>query len=202
MERPLDVFWGEIAPCEHVLQIYEDDDVFLDTLEGFVLEGLQAGETVIAIGTNAHLRALASRLQAAGIDVEEARSADHYIPVDAEEALSRFMVNGWPNEDRFREMIDALLTRARRGGRKVRAFGEMVAVLWAQGHHGATVNLEHLWHRVCHTDMFALFCAYPRIGMTRELTESINEICSTHTQVFDHKYMSSLPNAERTGRVA
>ena len=28
------VFWGEIAPCEHIAQFYEHDGVLLDTLAG------------------------------------------------------------------------------------------------------------------------------------------------------------------------
>jgi hypothetical protein len=33
MARP-DVFWGEITPCEHSVQIYDDDAVFLDRWKG------------------------------------------------------------------------------------------------------------------------------------------------------------------------
>ena len=46
-----DVFWGEISPCEHLVQIYLDDSAFLDSLEGFVAGGLLAGDAVILIGT-------------------------------------------------------------------------------------------------------------------------------------------------------
>ena len=39
------VFWGELAPCEHVLQIYDEDAPFMDSLQGFVGEGLARGES-------------------------------------------------------------------------------------------------------------------------------------------------------------
>ncbi len=29
------VFWGEIAPCQHVVQIYKDEQNFLDLLETY-----------------------------------------------------------------------------------------------------------------------------------------------------------------------
>ena len=64
--------------------------------------------------------------------------------------------------------MSGLLTRGRAGGRRVRAFGEMVAVMWARGEQGATVRLEHLWHRLCQSEAFSLFCAYPRIGFTQD----------------------------------
>ena len=36
-----DVFWGEISPCEHLVQIYQDEGVFLNALEGFVAGGFK-----------------------------------------------------------------------------------------------------------------------------------------------------------------
>ena len=70
-----------------------------------------------------------------------------------------------------------------RDGRRVRAFGEMVALLWAQGHTAAIVRLEHLWHRMCQERGFSLFCAYPRVGFTQDVDASIREICAAHSKV-------------------
>lgn len=178
-----DIFWGEIAPCEHLVQIYEEDGVFLDALEGFVAGGLRADDSVITIAKAEHLKALDDRLRAQGVDVEAARAVDRYISVDADETLAKFMRNGWPDEVLFTQTVTELLARARTGGRKVRAFGEMVAVLWANGHNGATVRLEHLWHAFCQTEAFSLFCAYPKSGFTQDALTSIKEICDTHSKV-------------------
>ena len=178
-----EVFWGEIAPCEHLVQIYEDDGPFLDTLEGFVAGGLRAHEAVVIIATAEHLSALEHRLRAHALDIGAARSQDQYIPLDAQEMLSKFIVQGWPDDELFRQEVIAILTRARGNGRRVRAFGEMVAMLWGQGHNGATVRLEHLWHELCRKEAFSLFCAYPRSGFTQDAEASIQEICSTHSKV-------------------
>jgi hypothetical protein len=138
-----DIFWAEIAPCDHVVQIYESDGVFLDALTGFVGGGINAGECVIGIATKSHLDAIESRLKSFGISVETLVNDDRYIPLIAEETLSKFMVNGWPDEILFYKTVSDLIARANRRDRRVRAFGEMVAILWAKGHSGATVNLEH-----------------------------------------------------------
>ncbi len=53
------------------------------------------------------------------------------------------LVNNWPDENLFFEFITTLLKRVQQNNRKVRAFGEMVAVLWEQGFNGATVQLEN-----------------------------------------------------------
>ncbi len=176
------IFWGEMAPCEHAVQIYENDGAFLEVLEEFVSGGLQMGESVIVIATPAHRDALEDRLCQQGLDLEAARSQDQYIPLDAEEALSKFMVNGWPDETLFKQLVNQLLVRARKNG-QVRAFGEMVALLWAKGQNAATVGLEHLWSRFCEEEAFCLFCAYPKSGFTRDADASIREICTTHSRV-------------------
>jgi len=181
-ERPKS-FWGEMAPSEHLLQAYDDRDAFLDTLEGFVGGGLHAGEAVVVIATAPVRKALRSRLDAAGHEIAAAAAEDRYIALDAEETLAKFMREGWPADEPFTQVITGILGRAGHPGRRVRAFGEMVAVLWAQGHVGATVRLENLWHRLCENKSFPLFCAYPRIGLTQGPEESVREICETHSRI-------------------
>lgn len=181
--RGTGVFWGEMSPCEHFCQVYADDDSFLDALEGYVGGGLRAGESVIVIATGPHLDALQRRLVKLGVDVEAARGDDRFIALSAEGTLDRFMVNGWPDDTRFLATVSALIARARADGRKVRAFGEMVAVLWARGHYAATVRLEHLWNRLLETEDFPLFCAYPKAGFTRGASDSIRELHLAHSKV-------------------
>ena len=178
-----EIVWGEISPCEHLVQIYQDDTVILDALQGFVVGGLEAGDGVIVVATPAHLDALERRLLSAGFDPNLAALQDQYIPLDAERTLARFMTRGWPDEILFEQLVIDVLERAGQDGRRVRAFGEMVAILWAKGHTGATIRLEQLWHRMCHERGFSLFCAYPRVGFAQGAEMSIKEICATHSKV-------------------
>ena len=176
------VFWGEISPCDHMVQIYEEDVAFLDALEGFIGGGLRKGEAAVVIATPGHINSLGTRLRSQGIDVN-ALPKDQFIALDAEQTLVKFMRGGWPDDDLFAECVHGILRRARAQGRPVRAFGEMVALLWAQGHSGATVRLEHLWHGLCRTEAFSLLCAYPRSGFTQDASASIQEICAAHSKV-------------------
>lgn len=177
------VFWGEIAPCDHVVQIYENDDAFLTLLAGFVSDGIDAGDAVAVIATDAHLKALGERLEGLGYAVHSMTSAGQYIPVDAEQMLSRFMVHDWPDENLFNHVVNDVIRKAKKDGRQVRAFGEMVALLWAKGQVGATIRLEHLWNKFCQKQAFRLFCAYPQSGFTQDATESVMHICGAHSKM-------------------
>src|SRR6187549_3675624 len=156
-----DAIQAGVPTSEHLLQIYDSERVFLDTLEGFVAGGLRAGEGIIVVATDAHIEGLESRLLASGLDLEAMRNAEQYTSLNAEEVLSRFIVDRWPDKDLFQRVMTALLARAGGSGRKIRVFGEMVAVLWQCGEHGATVRLEYLWHQLTEAVGFSLLCAYP-----------------------------------------
>ena len=181
-----EVFWGEIAPCDHVLQIYENEHSFISSLAGYVSSGIRLGECAIVIATKEHLIELVSRLNADGLDVDRLIGDDQLITLDAAETLSRFMVNNWPDEKLFNDTISSVINRGTCKQRKVRAFGEMVALLWAQGHNGATIQLELLWEKFCSQNDLGLFCAYPKSGFTSDITESIEQICHCHGKVIQN----------------
>ena len=180
-----DVFWGEIAPCEHVIQVYENDTVFLDTLAGFVGGGIHAGECVIVIATQNHLQSLYFRLASYALSVQELIEDDRYIPLDAEKILDQFMVGGWPDEELFNITISAIVERGTCRKRRIRAFGEMVALLWGRGDSGATVQLEHLWNKYCEQNKLTLFCAYPKVGFTNDINNSMQTLCACHSKIIN-----------------
>jgi hypothetical protein len=137
----------------------------------------------VVIATAAHLEALEERLAASGYSVRSLISQNQYVPLDAEKTLSKLMINDWPDEHLFNKVINEVILNAKGNGRKVRAFGEMVAILWAKGQVGATVRLEHLWNKFCENEAFCLFCAYPESGFTQDAAESVMHICSAHTKM-------------------
>lgn len=174
---------GPIEPREHLVQFYEREGAFVDSLGDFVAGGLLHGESVIVIATAAHLGALDTRLRARGFDVDRAVIQDRYIPLDAASTMSQFMLDGWPDEPRFRSLVATLLARARREAPRVRAFSEMAAIMWARGEQAATVRLEQLWHALCPEHDFSLLCGYPKTGFASDARAAIGQICAAHSDV-------------------
>lgn len=179
-----DRFWGELAARDHCVQIYEGERAFVDALEGFVAGGIRQGDSIILIATPPHLSALEARLTPNGFDVGAAIARGQYIACDAAQTLSRFMVAGWPDEQLFRAVVDELLGNARKHHYKVRAFGEMVALMWADGLCDAAVQLEHFWTRLCQEEEFSLFCAYPRSGFGADADGAVQQVCAAHSKLY------------------
>jgi MEDS: MEthanogen/methylotroph, DcmR Sensory domain len=178
-----DQFWSTVAHGEHVVQIYENDRGFLDLLMGFVTDGLRKDEGVIVIATPAHLKMLDLALREAGFNVFDLKLRDQFIPLDAHQTLEEFMVNGWPDEILFRHILSQLTARVLRNHKKVRAFGEMVSILWSQVATTATTRLENMWSTCCETELMSVFCAYPRSGFTGDVRHDIMHICGSHHKV-------------------
>src|ERR1700674_2537433 len=138
----------EMPAHAHMVQLSEDDASLIDAVSAFISAGLRAGETCIILATESHRESLEYRLQADGLDVAVAQEAGAYISLDAAATLAHFLVDGQPEPARFTEVIGPLIEQAAQGSRRVRIFGEMVALLWAQGNRTAAIRLEELWNEL------------------------------------------------------
>jgi len=155
----------------------------MDSLSEFVAAGLDNGDGVIVIATPMHRAGLGSRLRAQGYDLVSAAADGSFTLLDASETLDKFMRDGVPDDEQFHRMVRDLLILARGNGRHVRAFGEMVALLWAEEKFDATIRLEYLWDSLCQAEGFSLFCAYPKVVFLFDPRYSLDKIMAAHSRV-------------------
>jgi len=172
----------------HTVQFYGDDGVLLHELEGYIGAALARGSSAIIIATSGHIDSLAYKLKGQGIDLAKVKADGRYIALEATEVLSKFMVEGQPDPVLFSETVGAIIARAAAAShdetRRVVAFGEMVALLWAEGKSEAAIQIEKLWNQLAKSHSFSLHCAYPIQGFCRqELADSLLKICEEHTGV-------------------
>ena len=139
---------------EHVVEFYETEAFLVETVTDFVGPGLHVGGAAVVVATAAHRYAFEQALRHNGVDVDHAVDADRYLAFDAAELLGRFIVDGRPDPERFRQIVGAVLDRASAGNRRVRVYGEMVALLWAAGHQAPAIALERLWNDLAATHDF------------------------------------------------
>ncbi|MEK6208403.1 MAG: ATP-binding protein [Chloroflexota bacterium] len=145
----------------HLVQYYEQEGFLYDRVTDFMCDGLRSTDAAILIATRDHREGVESRLLRKGVDLTGLTAGGRYHALDARETLSRFMVNGRPDHRLFESTIGPVIRTARAGDRRVLAFGEMVALLWAEGNRDAAIELEELWNDLARKETFALLCAYP-----------------------------------------
>ena len=194
-----------LASNAHTVQFYGDGAFPIDDLARYIGSALGAGDAGVVIATKAHRDKLSRRLKALGIDVALATRQGRYVSLDAAETMSHFMRDGWPDAARFAEIIGGVIERAGRGSqgksRRVAAFGEMVALLWAEGKPEAAIRLEQLWNDLAKTHSFDLHCAYPMALFHQvEDAEAIGEICTAHSHVVPAESYTSLSSDEERFR--
>ncbi len=174
-------------PTAHIVQFYEDEGLLIEAVGRFLSPALAAKDSAVVLATAKHREALANELTARGVEINAAKNEGRYIALDAGEMLGQFMVEGWPDEARFRAAIAPVIVRARNlshGEGQVAAFGEMVALLWEEGKREAAVRLEQLWNRLPEAQPFSLFCGYPISGFERKEDQQLFfSICGEHSQV-------------------
>ncbi|MEN3331811.1 MAG: hypothetical protein V7641_1176, partial [Blastocatellia bacterium] len=188
--------WSQLSESDHFVHFYETDRFLIDLLSHFIGTGLSAGDACLVVATKAHREDLDERLTASGVDVAAAKACGQFLSLDAAETLSKFLVDGSPEPERFKEVVGGLLAQAA-VGRGVRAFGEMVALLWAQGNHSGAIRLEALWNELRRTQPFSLFCAYPVNSFAGEtMTAQLSGVCGEHTCVIPAESYTALVDAD------
>ncbi|MGH3173513.1 MAG: ATP-binding protein, partial [Streptosporangiaceae bacterium] len=68
--------------------------------------------------------------------------------------------------------------------RPVRAFGEMVALLWDDGLVNDAVQLEAMWEELGGRYPFSLFCGYRADSVTSDM-DAFAEVCRLHEEIVD-----------------
>ncbi|KUH88794.1 hypothetical protein AU186_19485 [Mycobacterium sp. GA-1999] len=180
------------------MNIYHADDDVVDDVSRYLADGLASDDAVVVIATSAHCDAFARRLAEHGVDLRAARGTGRYRALDAAETLAKFMIDGALHRDRFVEVIGGVITAASSGRRRVRAFGEMVALLWAADDVATAIELEAMWNDLLASHEFSLYCAYP-VDILTTATDlvSVQQVCAQHSSVVAPKtYGSADPGVE------
>ena len=168
----------------HVVQFYEDESFLVETVAQFMGRGIVADEPVVVIATAAHREAFCAQLRKKRIDVDGLCTSGQLTLLDAQETLATFMLDGTPDWERFNTVIGGVLDRSRAGreGGMIRAYGEMVDLLWRDGNRAAALRLEELWNDLGKLHRLDLLCAYVMDNFYKESDgPDFARICDVHT---------------------
>ena len=167
----------------HAVRFYENDKSLAQIVAQFLNDGLAAGDPALVVATPAHRGAILRALVAKSLDVVQLQRSHDLILLDAEETLARFMTNGEPEAEVFRDAMSEVIATAcrERLDCTVRIYGELVDVLWKDGQQEAAIRLEMLWNQLANTRGFSLLCGYAMGNFYKDA--NVQEVCRHHTHV-------------------
>lgn len=177
------------APCAHQVQFYDDEKILIASASDFLAETLAEGGCALILATAAHRRSFWTRLS--GLCPSE-----KILFVDAAEALGQVVVNGKPDERLFNKVVTGLLDAMASHG-KLRIYGELVALLCADGKHEDAIELERYWNRLAARRDFELFCGYPlSVFPGTEHASAFRHVCQAHSTVIPIRGTAAMSPAE------
>ncbi len=183
----------------HYVQLYEADKAGLTRNVGHYLwEGLRRGEGVLLIATPEHQALFSRCLDGLGADLATLLGNRQLVLWDAQQTLTRFMVGGQPDWRLFESVICSAIRQVRpaNGVDGLRAYGEMVGLLWKVRQFAAAVRLEQLWNKLLEQSSFSLYCAYAidLFGNEFDVADLESVLC-THTHLIPAESDGMLESA-------
>jgi hypothetical protein len=135
------------------------------------------------VATPDHRRGIIDELRARRFDILRMHAAGDLVMVDARKLMSGFIVDGVPDPRLFAESTTRVLERTARGREAltIRAYGEMVDLLWKDGYDVAAIQVEMLWNKLARTHDFSLLCGYAMGNFYKDAC--VANICAEHTHV-------------------
>ena len=167
----------------HDVHFYDDDAALMPAVNRFLVEGTRAGQPMIIIATGAHRRQMQENL---AVQVGDAFDTADITWLDARETLGAFMERDRPNAELFHATIGNVFDRVvgSRSYLVVRAYGEMVDLLWNAGNVDGAIEVEQLWNDIARKYSFNLLCAYSKGSALKHWhSEAFGHICRHHGSI-------------------
>jgi PAS domain S-box-containing protein len=173
----------------HAVQFYDNEEFLYQAVSEFLGDGLSAGHPAIVIATGPHRHGFDKSLKSKGFDTKGV------IFADARQMLDSFMNGAMPDEERFKQHIGGLILKTGNGGgpSSLRAYGEMVDLLWRDANPEGAIRLEELWNDLIGAYSFSLLCAYPMGNFYKEAyCEPFDRVCHAHSFVMPAESLRDL----------
>jgi hypothetical protein len=167
----------------HAVQFYKDDDSLITIVARFLAEGINQYQPAVIIATPEHRSAIEDALVIHGLDVKRMKRLGDLVALDARETLDTVLADGMPHPRLFNHVVGTLFEEMARihPNRTMRAYGEMVNVLWKDGQTSAAIRLETLWNELAKAHSFKLLCGYSMGNFYKDA--AVGEITRQHSHV-------------------
>ena len=169
------------------MQVYDADErVLTRNVARYVSEGLLHGDGVLVIATPEHRDLISREVSRTDANLSDSLKNQQLVLVDAQQTLAEFMIAGNPDWNRFERIMLAEMRQVQpaKNAEGLRAYGEMVGVLWKARQFAAAIRLEQLWNKLLERSSFSLYCAYAIDVFGEEFEVSkLDGVLGTHTHL-------------------
>lgn len=180
----------------HLVQVYPDESFLYELVGEYLAGGLAHGEGMVVVATPAHRAGFARELERLGAAAADAEARGQILWLDAEETLVQLMAGGGLDWQRFHAAIGGLIARLRLDYPTVRAYGEMVDLLWQRGEQDTALRLEEFWNELATLQTFTLLCAYRMDPLDTAAQPGAMEcVCRVHTHLIPARDYANLNRA-------
>ena len=189
----------------HTVQFYENEHFLSAAVADFLADGIAVGQPLVVIATQPHREAFMLRLKSRGLDTEYAARSGYLTMLDAHEMLAHFMDGPMPDVTRFNSTVGSVIRKSLSVSTHscVRAYGEMVDVLWKDGNTDGAIRVEELWNELAKTHSFSLLCAYAMGNFYKEAHSSdFERICRNHAHVIPAEGYTDADEPTRLREIA
>jgi hypothetical protein len=165
----------------HDVEFYDSETFLYDSVSCVLVDAIRAAQPIVVIATPAHRKAFAERMRDARVDIDELVHGRDIAWLDARDTLAGFMDGNAVNSELFFQTVGSVFERitANRKYVVVRAYGEMVDLLWKDGNSEGALVLEDLWNQLAKKYSFSLLCAYGMESFSND-PQSLAQICAHH----------------------
>ena len=183
LDREVPRVGNEAAP-QHSMQLFDSRDSVADAVSGFIAEGVEAGDVVLAVMRRETWESTARRLRERGVDPAVAQASGGLTVLDAAATLETFLVNGRIDQKLFEDSVGTLVWALASSDRRLRIYGEMVDVLASRGDFRIALQLEARWNDLRAETPFTLFCGYSAENFGNpKLSETLQLTCLAHSHI-------------------
>jgi hypothetical protein len=193
--------WSELVEQpggEHFVQVYQELDFLAETVTCYLGGGLRRGEAALVIATPEHQTKFLDAVQRGGLNPQPFIVQGQLRLLDAEQTLARVLTKGMPEWKGFHEIVGGAIAELRLQYPKVRAYSEMVDLLWQRGEREAAIRLEDYWNELRRLQTLSLFCAYCMDNLDPNAYGGpLESLCKVHTHLIPVRDYMRLNRAVR-----
>jgi hypothetical protein len=169
------------------VQLFDAPRSLADTVSRYLADGWHRGDDLLIIAKPRHWQLISEYLEQRGCPVRHGMAGDRVQMIDATDACRRIHRRGLFDHALATTLMTTILRTARRPGRALCMYCEVVELLAEEGAFEAAAAVEDICNDMQATFSFRLLCGYLAAHFADgSTTSALRAICGKHTAVQTH----------------